>query len=78
MFGLEKKKEKKDFAFDLEKEIHEEPKKAAELIKKAEKNIQHIKEKIRSGASAKELEDYGVLLHGYTALQKVLKKMSKK
>ncbi|MEN9654624.1 MAG: hypothetical protein RL235_736 [Chlamydiota bacterium] len=76
MFGLEKEDKKgKRFMFDLEKEIHEKPARAKEILSKVEKRILEIKTKLREGAGEKEFDRLGVLLHGYSALQKVLRKV---
>lgn len=78
MYGLEKEKDQgKRFAFDLEKEIKEHPKKGKELLHLAEQKIHEIKTHLREGASGKEFNHLDVLLHGYTALQKVLKRIVK-
>lgn len=77
MYGLEKK-QKALFEFDLERELKEDSSKKKELISAVESNIQEIKDHLRKGASSADFEDYGVLLHGYTALQKVVNKISKK
>ena len=73
MFGLEKK-EKALFQFDLEKELKSDAHKKTELLKEVEETINSIKCLIRQGASNQDFENYGVLLHGYTALQKIVKK----
>ena len=66
MFGMEK--EKKDrFMFDLEVEIKEKPKRGQELVEKAEKRAQEIKKTLREGASEKEFENFGTLLHASTS-----------
>ncbi len=75
MYGLEKKKEK--FAFDLEKEIKEKPTRGKEILKKVEDRIQEIKKLLREGQNEKEFDNLGVLLHGYAALQKVIRKVAK-
>ena len=80
MYGLEKDKEKKKrdrFVFDLELQLKESPKKAKELIEKVDKHTQEIKKVLREGASEKDFEDLGLLLHAYTALHKVIKKATK-
>jgi hypothetical protein len=78
MYGLEKGKgEKKLFQFDLEVEMKERPGRSKELLLKAENRIQEIKKALREGASDKEFDKLGILLHGYTSLQKVLKKVGK-
>jgi hypothetical protein len=79
MYGLEKgKKGEEDiFMFDLERELKERPGHAKELLSKAEKRMQEIKHVLREGANEKDFDKLGILLHGYTSLQKVLKKMVK-
>lgn len=74
MFGLEKKPGEK-FAFDLEKEIKEKPTRGKEILDKVEKRIQEIKKHLREGAQEKDFDELGILLHGYAALQKVLRKV---
>jgi hypothetical protein len=75
MFGLEK--EKKKFAFDLEKELKEKPGRSKEILKDVEDKVHEIKTLLRKGSSGKEFDKLGVLLLGYTTLQKVLKKAAK-
>lgn len=79
MFGLEKQKKKQpeEFVFDLEKEL-KSPQKNKELQAKVEKRIQAIKEKLRSGENQEEFDYFGVLLHGYTSLLKVMARISTK
>lgn len=74
MFGLGNKTPEK-FAFDLEKEIKEKPGRGKEILDKVEKRIQEIKKHLREGANEKEFDELGILLHGYAALQKVLRKV---
>jgi hypothetical protein len=74
MFGLEKQKKKKttdEFVFDLEKDL-KDSKKRKELHDKVENRIQEIKEILRSGENKDEFDKFGVLLHGYTSLLKVI------
>lgn len=77
MFGLEKK-QRALFEFDLEKELKEDPAKKQALNKTVEEKIQEIKSLLRQGAASEDFDNYGVLLHGYAALQKVLNKMQVK
>lgn len=78
MYGLEDKGGGDAFMFDLELEIKDTPGRGKELLEKAEKRMQEIKTALRQGESEKkDFENLGVLLHGYTALQKVLKKVVK-
>ena len=71
MFGLEKKKKPVHFEFDLEKELKDD-KRQKELMHKTEKHIQEIKSALRQGGDQKVFEHLGLLLHGYSALLKVL------
>lgn len=74
MYGLEKNKDKK-FAFDLEEEVLQKPERKKEILENAEKRVQEIKKALREGTSEKEFDQLGILLHGYAALQKVIKKV---
>lgn len=74
MFGMEKKPGEK-FAFDLEKEIKDKPSRGKEILEKVEKRIHEIKKHLREGANEKDFDKLGILLHGYAALQKVLRKV---
>jgi hypothetical protein len=75
MYGLEKKP-LKTFEFDLEKDLKKDPTKVRELLKNTEAKINEIKSQLREGKKGPELDNLGVLLHGYTALQKVLNKLA--
>ncbi len=77
MYGLEKTP-KALFEFDLEKDLKKDPSKARELSKNAEAKIQEIKNQLRQGTKGPDLDNLGVLLHGYTALQKVLNRIANK
>jgi Family of unknown function (DUF5398) len=77
MYGLEEKERREKFAFDLERRIKDEPQHLKELLAKAEKRMAEIKKLLREGANEKDFDRLGVLLHGYAALQKVLKKAGK-
>jgi hypothetical protein len=77
MYGLEKKP-KHVFEFDLEKDLKKDPSKVRELVKSTEAKIHERKNQLREGANGPELDQLGVLLHGYTALQKVLGRLANK
>ena len=77
MFGLEKGKGKELMEFELETELREDPKKAKEKLAHVEAKISEIKTKLREGSEGKGFEQLGVLLHGYTALQRVLTRVVK-
>ena len=76
MFGLEKQPRER-FAFDLEKEIKDNPGHGKKYIERAEARILEIKKMLREGANEKEFDQLEILLHGYGALQKTLKKIAK-
>jgi hypothetical protein len=74
MFGLESQKKKKDkepFLFDLEI-VLKEGEKAREIKARIEDKIQKIKTVLKNGESKEEYDQFGILLHGYTSLQKVI------
>ena len=75
MYGLEKK-HVKVFEFDLEKDLKKDPNKVRELLKNTEAKIHEIKSQLREGRKGPDLDNLGVLLHGYTALQKVLNRLA--
>ena len=76
MFGLEKK-QKELFEFDLEQELKSNPEKKEALTKQAEDMVQEIKSLLRTGTDTDNFDDYGVLLHGYTALLRTLTKIGR-
>lgn len=74
MFGLEDQKKKKksaEFVFDLETEL-KNAKKHQEIKKAVEARIQKVKEVLRGGENKEEFDQFGLLLHGYTSLLKVM------
>ncbi len=79
MFGLEKQKNKKaeDFIFELEKEL-KTFKNHQDYKKKIEERIQNIREILRKGENKEEFDKFGVLLHGYTSLLKVMSRLNPK
>lgn len=80
MFGLENQKKKKkadEFVFELEKDLLA-GKKNKDLKERIEKRVQKIKEVLRSGDSKEEFDQFGVLLHGYTSLLKVIARIAPK
>lgn len=77
MFGLEKQP-KGPVQFDLELELKEDPAKARGLAKVIEERVGELKNLLRQGVETEDFDDYGVLLHGYAALQRVIKRLSQK
>lgn len=79
MFGLEDQKNKKpseEFVFDLEKDL-KDPAKRKEWQKIVEEKIQKVKEILRTGESQDDFDNFGLLLHGYTSLLKVIERIGK-
>lgn len=80
MFGLEDQKKKKkpdEFVFELEKEL-KDPKMHQEIHQKVEMRLQKIKESLRSGDDQEEFDRFGLLLHGYNSLLKVMSRFKAK
>lgn len=77
MFGLEKKPQA-PFEFDLEVELKQDAAKKQKLLKEIEEKILEIKNILRQGAGSEDFDNYGILLHGYAALQKILNKIGTK
>lgn len=77
MYGLEKKPSG-PFEFDLEIDLKKDPKKTKELNKSVDDRMGKLKTLLRQGAENDDFDEYGVLLHGYAALQRVLKRVSEK
>lgn len=76
MLGMgEKKKKVPEFVFELEKELAG-PEKQKQTKAHIETRIQEIKKALRDGANRKEFETLGLILHGYTALLKVISRIS--
>jgi Family of unknown function (DUF5398) len=77
MFGMEKKPEE-PFKFDLEVDLTKDPVLAKALMKDIEERLGKLKNLLREGAEHEDFDEYGVLLHGYFALHKILKKSIEK
>lgn len=77
MYGLEKKP-KAPFEFDLEKELRTDPAKTKLILKMVEERVQEVKKHLREGTASEDFDNYGILLHGYAALQKVINRIERK
>lgn len=79
MYGLEDQKKKKsaEFEFELEQEL-KDPVKHKEIKNRIEERIQEIKRILRDGENKKEFERFGLILHGYTSLLKVMSRFNPK
>ena len=78
MFGLQssqKKEPPKEFVFELEKEL-KIPAKQKEIKEKIELRLQGVKEMLRTGEDQEEFDRFGLLLHGYNALLKVMSRFT--
>jgi hypothetical protein len=75
MFGMEKQP-KAPFEFALEEELKAKPGMKKTLLEEVDTCTQEIKSILRNGANTEDFDDYGILLHGYSALQKVLNKIA--
>lgn len=71
------KKPIEKFQFDLEKEIKEYPSRGKEILTKAEQRTAEIKKFLREGSNEQDCDQLRVLLHGYAALMKVMRKILK-
>jgi hypothetical protein len=77
MFGLNKDKKGKGkdhkpfFEFPLEQDMQDQ-KKLENMMISCEKQIAILKKNIREGAKPEEYEHLGILLHGYSALLKII------
>jgi len=78
MFGLGgDKKKQKEFEFDVEVEA-KSPQKGRELKDYIINRTREVKNVLRSGEDQSNFDQYGVLLLGYTSLQKVITRVNTK
>lgn len=66
------------FQFDLEKELMADANKMKTVMQTVESHIKEIKDLLRQGTPSEEFDQYGILLHGYAALQRVLTRIANK
>lgn len=74
MFGLEdqkKKKQSKEFTFELEKQLLD-PKKQKEIRGQIEKKLLRVKETLKKGTEKLDFDRIGVILQGYASLLKII------
>lgn len=77
MFGLKKDQKKPIFEFELEKELKDD-KKLKTLMQKTESQILSLKSELRQGVDQKAFDQLGTLLHGYSALLKIVSNVTTK
>ena len=76
MFDLDKKPDE-PFAFDLEADMKKDPEKAKAMLDDVHERMNELKNMLRAGAETDDFNVYGVLLHGYAALERVLKRINR-
>ena len=76
MFDLDKKPDE-PFAFDLEADIKKDPEKAKAMLDDVHERMNELKNMLRAGAETDDFDEYGILLHGYAALERVLKRINR-
>lgn len=76
MFGLSDSKKKKstEFVFDLEADLKDD-KKRTEIKRNMEEKMQKLKGILRVGETKEGFDAFGILLHGYNSLQKVISRI---
>jgi hypothetical protein len=72
MYGINQDK-KRPLHFDLEKQI-QDPEEGKKVLEKAEWGTRTIKGMLRAGTQGQDFDRLGILLQGYMALKKVLRK----
>jgi len=77
MFGLGKGNKDDEFVFDFEADV-KDPSKGRKLKDETVQKAREVKDILRSGQNKEEFDKFGILLHGYTALQKVMARVGKK
>ena len=74
MYGLEKNKE---FLFDMQKDLHKDPKKAKEMLEKVQSKIKEIKDFLKSENKSKETEELATILEGYISIEQIINNVVK-
>jgi len=77
MFGLEDEKTKKLFEFDLEKQIKKSYKEQKKICDRISQKLNQLKTIIREGESSENFDQYVSFCQAYTALERIIKKISK-
>ena len=77
MFGLENKKSNR-FEFDLEKQVKKNKKEKTIILDKIATKIGQLKSALREGGDSENIDQYGTILQAYIALERVVKRITKK
>jgi len=76
MFGLGKDNKGNEFVFDFEADV-KDPSNGRKIKEDIAQKIREVKNILRSGQNKEEFDSFGILLHGYTSLQKVMARVGK-
>ncbi|MGE0197135.1 MAG: EscE/YscE/SsaE family type III secretion system needle protein co-chaperone [Simkaniaceae bacterium] len=77
MFGLENK-EPKRFEFDLEKQLKKSDSETKKILGQIDKRSNELKSALREGKASENFDQCGVLLQAYAALERVVKRTTRK
>ena len=77
MFGLESK-EPKRFEFDLEKQLKKSDGEKKKVLDQIDSRSNELKGALREGKSSENFDHCGVLLQAYAALERVVKRTTRK
>lgn len=77
MFGLESK-EPKRFEFDLEKQLKKSDSEKKKILGQIDKRSNELKSALREGKASENFDQCGVLLQAYAALERVVKRTTRK
>lgn len=78
MFGLEKGKKPTRFEFDLEKDLKKSDKEKRRVLDQVDAQRNHLKKTLREGTASENFDKCGVLLQAYEALERIVKRTTRK
>lgn len=77
MFGLESKQPKR-FEFDLEKLLKQNHEEAKKVLNQIDTQTQALKTALNQGTASDNFDQCGVLLQAYAALERIVKRTTRK
>ena len=77
MFGLESKQPKR-FEFDLEKQLKESQDETKKVLNQIDTQTQGLKTALNQGTASDNFDQCGVLLQAYAALERIVKRTTRK
>jgi len=77
MFGLENK-EPKRFEFDLEKQLKKNSSEKKKVLSQIDAQSNELKSALREGKASENFDQCGVLLQAYAALERIVKRTTRK